>query len=195
MSALPKFGYAPVSPEDYLAAERAADFKSEYYQGEVFAMAGASNEHTLVTGSMTTALNNALRDRDCTVRASDMRLLVKENGLYTYPDVSVVCGPAQFAPGKVLDTLTNPVVLVEVASVSTASYDRVGKFMLYKDLPSLRHYLLVESTKALVNLATWREHKVWAFDTFEGMEAVVPLPALGIELPLAEIYRKVPLVV
>lgn len=193
MSALPEFDYAPISPEEYLATERAAAFKSEYYQGEVYAMAGASNAHNLVNANTCTALNNALSDRDCTVRVSDMRLLVKENGLYTYPDLSVVCGPPQFAPGAVLDTLTNPVVLAEVTSISTGNYDRVGKFMFYKDIPTLRHYLLIDSTKAVVHLASWREPKVWVFDTFEGLEAVVPLPAIGVEVPLAAMYRKVTL--
>ena len=84
-------------------------------------------------------------------------------------------------------------VLAEVISNSTGEYDRVGKFLLYKDIPTLRHYLLLESTVAIVRLATWREPKVWAFETFEGLAAVVPLPALGVELPLTEIYRKVPL--
>lgn len=193
MSALPQFEYAPISPEEYLATERAAAFKSEYYQGEVFAMAGASNAHNLVNANTCTVLNNLLDDRDCTVRVSDQRLLVKENGLYTYPDMSVVCGPPQFAPGATLDTLINPVVLGEVTSISTGNYDRVGKFILYKDILTLRHYLLIDSTKAIVRLASWREPKVWAFDTFEGLEAVVPLPTIGVELPLARIYRKVPL--
>ena len=183
----------PVSPEEYLAAERSATFKSEYYQGAVYAMAGASNAHNLVNLNAATALNIALRERDCTVRVSNMRLQVRENGLYTYPDLSVVCGPPQFVPDKYLDTLLNPIVLAEVLSGSTGGYDRVGKFILYKDIPTLRHYLLIESTQPIVRLATWREPRVWAFDTFEGLAAVVPLPALGVELALADSYRKVPL--
>ncbi|WP_223650259.1 Uma2 family endonuclease [Hymenobacter psoromatis] len=193
MSAVPQFALPSVSPEEYLAAERAASFKSEYYQGQVYAMAGASYAHNLVNLNTATALNLALRERDCTVQVSDQRLQVKDNGLYTYPDLSVVCGPPQFAPDKYLDTLLNPVVLAEVVSLSTGEYDRVGKFILYKDIPTLRHYLLLESTQPIVRLATWREPKVWAFDTFEGLTAVVPLPAIGVELTLADLYRKVPL--
>lgn len=193
MSAAPQIAFPPVSPEEYLAAERTAAFKSEYYQGQMYAMAGASNAHNLVNLNAATALNIALREHDCTVRVSDMRLQVRDNGLYTYPDLSVVCGPPQFAPDKYLDTLLNPVVLAEVVSLSTGQYDRVGKFILYKDIPTLRHYLLIESTQPIVNLATWREPKVWAFDTFEGLAAVVPLPAIGVELTLADLYRKVPL--
>ncbi|MEJ7664634.1 MAG: Uma2 family endonuclease [Hymenobacter sp.] len=114
MSAAPQLAFTPVSPEEYLAAERTASFKSEYYQGQVYAMAGASDAHNLVNLNAGTALNIALRERDCTVRVSDMRLQVKDNGLYTYPDLSVVCGPPKFAPDKYLDTLLNPVVLAEV---------------------------------------------------------------------------------
>lgn len=193
MSAGPRLAFTPVSPEEYLAAERTAAFKSEYYQGQVYAMAGASYAHNLVNLNTATALNLALRERDCTVQVSDQRLQVKDNGLYTYPDLSVVCGPPKFAPDKYLDTLLNPVALAEVVSLSTGEYDRVGKFILYKDVPTLRHYLLIESTQPIVRLATWREPKVWAFDTFEGLAAVVPLPAIRVELTLADIYRKVPL--
>jgi Uma2 family endonuclease len=193
MSAARQLAFPAISPEEYLATERAASFKSEYYQGQVYAMAGASNAHNLVNLNTGTALNTALRERDCTVRVSDQRLQVKENGLYTYPDLSVVCGPPQFAPDKYLDTLLNPIVLAEVLSKSTGEYDRVGKFFLYKDIPTLRHYLLIESTQPIVRLATWREPKVWVFDTFEGLAAVVPLPAIGAELALADIYLKVPL--
>ena len=99
-----------------------------------------------------------------------------------------MCGKELFAPDTYLDTLLNPILLAEVISRSTGEYDRVGKFILYKDIPTLRHYLLIECTRPLVRLATWREEKVWAFDTFEGLEAVIPLPALGIELTMADIY-------
>lgn len=102
----------------------------------------------------------------------------------------VVCGAPKFAPDKVPDTLTKPVVLVEVASKSTSRYDQANKFLLYKDIPSLRHHLLVEST---VPLCSRVEENVWKFFTFEGLEAAVPLPTLGVELPPSEIYRKVPL--
>jgi len=180
-------------PEEYPAAERVADFKSERYQGKVYAMAGASDAHNLVELNAGTALNHALAGRECTVRGSDVRLQVRENGLYTYPDLSVVCGPPRFAPGKFLDTLLNLIVLGEVSSESRGGYDRADNFLRCVGIPSLRHYLLLESTRPLVHLATWRESKVWAFDTFEGLTAVVPLSAIGVELALADIYRQVPL--
>ncbi len=119
MAAQPRLKFAAITPEACLNAERTAEFKSEYYQGRVYAMAGASDAHNLVNLNAGTALNNALAERDCTVRVNDMRLQVRENGLYTYPDLSVVCGPPKFAPDKFLDTLLNPIVLGEVSSRNT----------------------------------------------------------------------------
>ena len=192
MSAQPK-SYSPtyVSPEEYLAVEREAEFKHEYYQGEIVAMAGASNEHNLITGNLITALNIALRDRDCTVRASDMRLQTTAAGLYSYPDVSVVCGPPELRPDAHLDTLLNPSLLVEVMSKSTEQHDRRDKFMLYRLIPSLRYYLLVSSKRPEVVVYSRIEDEKWQVEVFTDMAATIPLPLLHLELPLAEVYRKV----
>lgn len=121
MSAQPQPSIPP--EEDYLASEREASYKSEYFYGEVVAMAGASNEY-IVVANLITALNLQLRNRDCSVRASGMRLLVVNSGLYTYPDIAVVCGPPQFRPDAELDTLLNPTLLIEVLPESTAKHDR-----------------------------------------------------------------------
>jgi len=182
-----------VTPKEYLAAERSATFKSEYYEGQVYAMAGASNEHTLVSGNLTTALNIALRDTDCTVRASDMRLHVADNRLYTYPDVSVVCGSPQFLPDAYLDTLLNPVLLIEVTSRSTAQYDQEGKFLLYRNIASLRHYLLIDSRRVHVLYITRLEGDTWNFREYSQLTEQVDLSALHLEILVSEIYRKVPL--
>jgi Uma2 family endonuclease len=197
MSAQPQSSFFPakqfVTPEEYLTAEREAEFKHEYYQGEVHAMAGASNEHTLITGNLVTILNISLRDRDCTVRASDMRLQTSAAGLYSYPDVSVVCGPPEFRPDAHLDTLLNPMLLIEVISKSTGKHDRGSKFLYYRSIPSLKYYVLVESKETEVSVYTRAEGEKWIFEAFNEPDAVVPLPLLQLELPLAEVYRKVPL--
>jgi len=156
-------------------------------------MAGASNEHTLIVGNLTTALNIALRDRECTVGASDMRLHVADNGLYTYPDLSMVCGPPQFLPGTHLDTLLNPVLLVEVASRSTAQYDQEGKFLLYRNVASLQHYLLVDSRRTHVLCITRQEANTWNFQEYSLLTDQVELRALQLDITVGEIYRKVPL--
>ena len=180
-----------ITPEEYLAAERAAPSKNEYYEGQVYAMAGASNEHNLIVGNLITGLNITLRDTDCTVRASDMRLHVADNGLCTYPDVSVVCGPAQFLPDTYLDTLMNPVLLVEVASHSTFQYDRSGKFLLYRDIPSLRHYLLVDSRRVRILCITRLEADSWSFQEYTRLTDQLQLSALSVEISVGEVYRKV----
>ncbi|UYZ64311.1 Uma2 family endonuclease [Hymenobacter weizhouensis] len=177
--------------EEYLAAERQAEFKHEYYQGEVVAMAGASNEHNLITGNLITTLNVALRDRDCTVRASDMRLQTTAAGLYSYPDVSVVCGLPEFRPDAYLDTLLNPSLLVEVTSKSTEQLDRRNKFMLYRLIPSLQYYLLVSSKQPEVVVYARDEGEKWLLEIFSNLAVSIPLPLLDIELPLTEVYRKV----
>lgn len=180
-----------VTPEEYLAVERNAEFKHEYHRGAVTAMAGASNEHTLIVSNLVINLGNQIRDRDCTVRASDMRLQVSAAGLYTYPDVSVVCGTAEFRPDAYLDTLLNPTLLIEVGSKSTKKNDQGSKFIFYHTIPSLQYYLLVDSREMEVAVYSRSEGEKWQFEAFTGLAAVAPLPRLNLELPLAEVYRKV----
>ena len=132
------------TPEEYLAMEETADYKSEYFQGEIFAMAGGSFNHNLIVSNVHGELRNTLRGKPCNVLMSDMRLLTEWNGSYTYLDVMVVCGKVEFAP-KRNDRLTNPNVIVEVMSPSTHDYDRVRKFALDKKIESLREYLLIDS--------------------------------------------------
>ena len=134
MSAVPK---PYLTPQEYLARERRAETKSEYLRGGVFAMSGASRNHNLVATNVAAELRQQLRDRDCEVHQSDMRVKISSTGLYTYPDVTVVCGEPEFEDEEV-DTLLNPKVIVEVLSPSTADYDRGGKFTHYRRLPSLR---------------------------------------------------------
>lgn len=179
-------------PEEYLSHERQSSTKSEYYQGETFAMAGASREHNLLVTNALVSLVNRLGDK-CNVFPSDMRVHVPKAGLYTYPDISVVCGPEEYLPGGDLDTLLNPTLLVEVLSPSTAGYDRNSKFLLYRTLPSLQYYLLVESRRVEVLLYARTTVEHWTFTSFEDRAGVVPLPKLGLELPVADIYRKLDL--
>lgn len=184
-----------ITPEEYLAAERQAEFKSEYYQGQIFARAGASRVHNLLVKNILVSIDNRLSGEECNVYPSDMRLHVAERGLYTYPDVSVVCGPEEFVPDAHLDTLLNPTVLFEVLSVSTAKNDWHNKFMLYRNIRSLQHYVLVDSRKVSVSVFTRTTSDDWNFRDYQELTTVVPLPALGLglELPLAELYRRLDL--
>ena len=116
-----------ISPEEYLELERASETKHEYFNGEIFAMAGASLQHVRIVNNLGRLLGSQLLDRPCDVLTSEMRVKVSETGLYTYPDVAVVCGEVELEDNQA-DTLVNPMVIVEVLSSSTEAYDRGYKF-------------------------------------------------------------------
>jgi Uma2 family endonuclease len=140
-----------LTPEQYLEIERPAERKSEYYNGEMFAMAGAKRAHNLLVTNLLAGLHRQLRSRPCEVYPSDMRVRVSATGLYTYPDIVAVCGEQQFLDDTE-DTLLNPGLLVEVLSPSTEAYDRGRKFEQYKTLDSLREYMLVASERIHVGV-------------------------------------------
>jgi Uma2 family endonuclease len=177
------------TPEEYLAQERKAEYKSEYVAGQILAMSGVSREHSLITGNIARVLGSQLLDRPCEVHASDMRVKVPARGMYTYPDVVVVCGDARFEDEQV-DTLLNPTVIVEVLSPSTEAYDRGAKFAYYRQLPSLQDYLLVSQFQMLIEHFT-REEEGWLLTETTDPGEVVQLPSIACELPVAEVYRKV----
>ncbi len=177
-----------VTPEDYLEAERAAAFKSEYYSGQIWAMSGVSREHDAIAVNLTALLHAALRGTPCRQFTSDMRVAVDDT-LYTYPDLSIVCGEARFTDAHV-DTVTNPTVLIEILSPATANYDRTAKFGRDRRLPSLREYILVHQDAALVERFE-RFDEIWATYEYRGEAAVLELSSVGIALPLAGIYEDV----
>lgn len=181
-----------ISEEEYLRRERLADYKSEYYQGEIFAMAGASFSHNIITASTTTALNNGLRGKGCYAMANDMRVHIPENSLYTYPDITVVCGKADLLAGS-FDTLLNPSLIVEVLSVSTEDYDRNAKFRLYRSIASLREYVLVSQYEHCVQSYFLNENKQWIYSDAVGVESALYLAAVDVRLALADVYANVEL--
>jgi Uma2 family endonuclease len=180
-----------LSPSDYLAFERAAEIRHELVNGQIYAMSGASRPHNLITTNLTGELRAMLKGRPCEVYSSDMRVKVDETGLYTYPDVVVACGEPHFED-EVLDTLTNPVLVVEVLSPSSEGYDRGAKFEHYRRLPSLAGYLLVAQTKPHVELFRRLPEGGWRLSEASGLEATIELPDLAVTLALAEVYDKVP---
>lgn len=181
-----------MTPDEYLALERASDQKSEYWNGEMFAMAGASRDHVVITTNLTRALGNALEGRPCTVFANDLRLRVTATGLYTYPDVLVTCGEELFADDQE-DTLLNPVLVVEVLSPSTEDWDRGKKVFHYRALESVRQIVLVAQDRAAVESFTRQGESTWLLESFSGLEAALPFPCLGLEVPLRALYERVDL--
>ena len=179
-----------LTPEQYLEIERKAEFKSEYYGGEMFAMSGARQGHSLINWNLAGELRQQLRKRPCEAYQHDMRVRVNATGLYTYPDTVIVCGEPQFVD-ETRDTLLNPTVIVEVLSPSTEAYDRGDKFELYRAIPSLTHYLLVSSERMSAELFTRQAEGGWLLTGATLPEDTIDLPAVGVRFTLADLYEKV----
>lgn len=179
-----------LSTTQYLALERRAEFKSHYYRGEMFAMAGASREHNLIVGNLVREIGNALKDRRCEVYPSDMRVKVAATGLYTYPDATVVCGEPEFEDNQ-FDTLTNPMVLFEVLSASTELWDRSGKFRQYREIPSLREYVMITQDRASVERYIRQADGGWLLQEIQSIEDSVEFDSIAVTIPLSEIYRNI----
>jgi Uma2 family endonuclease len=173
-----------------LDIERAATYRSEYFDGEMFAMAGGSPRHSLIGANVIRELGNGLKGRPCAVYESNLRILISATGLYTYPDASVICGPLEFEDEH-RDTVLNPTLLVEVLSGSTEAYDRGEKSAHYRRIPSLREYLLVSQKEPKIERFLRNDDGTWTLTEVEGMDAVLPLPSLGIAISLREVYDKV----
>lgn len=178
------------TPAEYLAMEEVADYKSEYYAGEIFAMAGGTADHSTIAVNLTIELGTRLAATPCRLFNSDMRLFVQRSSLYTYPDAMVICGKIQFVERR-NDTVTNPLLIVEVLSESTREYDRGPKFDFYKQIPSLQEYVLVESEYARVECYRRAAGDKWTIETYDGLDAIAWFESLACEIPLRRLYHKV----
>jgi len=189
MSAVPESRF---SLEEYLSRERVAEYKSEFYQGEIFAMTGGSPTHNDISVNVVTSLRNSLRGSGCRPSASDQRIRIPANGLCTYPDASVVCGNRQLDDID-NDAITNPVVIFEVLSKSTERYDRGKKFDLYRELESLQEYVLVSQTESHFERFVRQDDGDWLLTVLKGPEALLKFASIDVSLTLSEIYEDVEL--
>ena len=178
-----------LTPEEYLALERKATTKSEYLDGRMYAMSGASRAHNLILGNIFGGFHAQLRERACEVYANDMRVKVSPTGAYTYPDVVAVCDEPLFEDTS-FDSLLNPTVLVEVLSPSTEAYDRGEKFAHYRQIDSLREYVLVSQDCVRVEHYL-RQGEQWLLTEFSALDELLYLASIACELSLGEIYAKV----
>ncbi len=178
------------TPEEYLAMERLAEFKSEYYKGEVFAMSGASRQHNVITINFIGLLLSKLRGKSCRPYGSDMRVHVPLNSLYTYPDISVVCGNEEFLDQE-FDTLLNPSFICEVLSPSTADYDMGGKFTLYRAIESLKEYWVLSSTEVRLQKFVKQSNNTWLLSETLNPTDQVALECLSISVDLKDLYLDV----
>jgi Uma2 family endonuclease len=179
-----------LTQQEYLAIEREAEVKSEYFNGEMYAMSGASRKHNLITLNIAAGLLQQMRGRLCEVYSSDMRVKVSATGLYIYPDVVAVCGEPKFEDAHV-DTLLNPTLLVEVLSASTASYDRGQKFGHYRWVESLTEYVLVSQDECRVEHFAKQSDRQWLQTVVQSLDAEIELASIQCTLRLREIYDRV----
>jgi len=175
--------------DEYLKAEQSAEFKSEYFHGEIFAMAGGTPNHNRLTLNMAFIFNSMLKGK-CEAFASDIKLQVDEENHYTYPDVMVVCGELEFAKER-KDTVINPVVIVEVLSESTKDYDRGTKFTAYRKITTLKDYILVDQDKIHIEYFAKEEDGTWRFREYFHTEDALIVQSVNLQIPVKEIYERV----
>jgi Uma2 family endonuclease len=174
---------------EYLAFERSSEQKHEFLNGEIFAMAGAKENHNLIVTNVIASLHSQVRNRPCRVYPSDLRIKSTATGLYTYPDVVVVCDTPQFEDDE-RDTLLNPTVIIEVLSSSTEAYDRGKKFQHYRTIKPVQEYVLISQEKALIELYV-RQSKQWILTFADTLDSVIKLPSIDCTLALSDVYEKV----
>ncbi|MCA9013474.1 MAG: Uma2 family endonuclease, partial [Planctomycetaceae bacterium] len=176
--------------EQYLTIERVARFRSEFFRGEMFAMVGASRKHNLIAGNVSRRIGEQFDGRRCEVYQSDMRVKVNATGLYTYPDVVATCDAPRFEDDHV-DTLLNPKAIVEVLSPSTELWDRSGKFNHYRNIPSLREYVLISQDHVMVEKFAINAEGQWALRDYRALEDILVLDSIVCQIKLSDIYARI----
>jgi Uma2 family endonuclease len=179
-----------LTPEEYLELDRKAERKSEYWAGKMYGMSGARAAHNVVMVNASAEIRQAIRHRACTSFSNDMRVRVSDTGLYTYPDLIVVCDQPQYLDDR-QETLLNPTLVGEVLSPSTEAYDRGDKFELYRSIPSLQEYVLIASERVLVDRYTRQPNDHWDLTSANKLDATIRLETVELDLKLADLYEKV----
>ncbi len=179
-----------LSRRDYLSLERKAEFKSEFIDGDVFAMAGASREHNLIAANIVRTLGNQLIDSPCHVYPGDLKVRIERMDAYTYPDIAIACEPEHFEDDH-RDVLLNPLALMEILSESTEAYDRGVKFAHYQFIQSFIEYILISQVSPRVERFVRQNDGTWIYSIYGAMGDIVPVGSVNCELPVSEIYRKI----
>lgn len=180
-----KYAKEKVSIKEYLAFERAASEKHEYHQGEIFAMSGAGRRHNILFSNLFISLGSLLKGRPCFPYGSDMRLHIPQNTLFTYPDISIYCGEMKQLDD---DNAMEPTVIIEILSPSTKDYDRGGKFKLYREIPTLKEYILVDTES--INVEVFRLNAVghWELEEYKTADENLILNSISLSIPVRDIY-------
>ncbi len=179
-----------LTPEEYFLMEETAEYKNEYYHGEIFAMTGASFHHNVIASNIHGGIHASLKGSSCYVFVGDMKIQVERGEHYTYPDLSVTCGDVEFAEGRD-DVIANPVVIFEILSNSTKDYDRGSKFKAYRGIHSLKDYILVDQYNIFVEQFYKTEEGNWILNEYNELSDVVRIESIGVDLSMETIYDRV----
>lgn len=179
-----------IAPEDYLELERNAEFKSEYLEGQIFAMSGGSPEHSAITVNITRELSLQLKGRPCQAFSNDLKVRTSYTGLYAYPNLTVVCSEPIYHDEK-RDIITNPVVIIEVLSPSTEAFDRGRKFAHYQNILSLLDYILIAQDQPWIDHYARQPNNRWLLTPVVGLESSLWIPSIECDLRLAEVYDRI----
>ena len=181
------YGKNKFTVEEYFQLEKESAEKHEFYKGEIFDMAGASPRHNIIAVNLTVALGNLLKGKPCRPYGSDMRIHIPENTLYTYPDISIICGDIITADEDE-HSAVGPSVIIEIVSGSTRQYDKSEKFKLYRDIPTLKEYIMVESESIAIEVFRLNKQNRWELQEYKSPNNMLNLPYLNIEISIADIY-------
>jgi len=184
----PAYDKQKMSIEEYLEMENASLEKHEYYKGEVFAMSGPKVPHNIIAGNLLGLLYEKLKGKPCRPFNSDQRIHVEKNTLFTYPDISVICGEVKTLNDDDWNVL-NPTVVIEILSPSTKNYDRGEKFKLYRDIPTLKEYVLVDSESVHIEVFRLNEHNHWELEEYNSPAENLQMNTINTALLLSEIYE------
>jgi Uma2 family endonuclease len=192
------YGKKKFTVQEYLEFEKASLERHEFYKGEIFqmyghgellAMSGASNRHNIIFSNLFADIAFKLKGNPCQPYGPDMRINIPENTLYTYPDISVFCGELELSPDDE-DTAIHPTVLIEILSPTTREYDRGGKFKLYRDIPVLKEYILVDASAVNIESFRLNTNKHWELEEYKNLSAILEIPSLSLNIPVADIYNR-----
>jgi Uma2 family endonuclease len=187
------YGKRKYTIQEYLEMENASLEKHEYYQGEIFSMAGAGIQHNIIAKNILSTLDKKLSKSPCQPFNSDTRIYIEQKTLFTYPDVSIICNePITFENDGI--SVLNPSIIFEVLSPSTKDYDRKGKFLLYRNIKDLKTYILVESDAIKVEVYHINKHDLWEMKEYSDINEYLRLPSIPVNLTLKEIYKKTKLI-
>ena len=184
----PALKYNYISEHEYLEQERAATEKHEYYEGEIYAMSGATANHNNIFTNLFPDIANKLKGKGCRPYSSDLRIHIPKNTLYTYPDISIICGEMKLTDDK-FDTATNPSVIIELFSQSTRNDDRLEKFSLCRDIPTLQEYILVDTRKIHIEAHVRNSDSTWKLTDYRYLHDTLEIVTVNISISLNDIYE------